>query len=288
MRLGLGAVAALTIVFAAADASALVINTVLSPLWSVFNGGGTTRTTDVVNDNVKLTTANATGIWFGNGDAIGGGLTASWDVGTAASGNYLSLTANLSSNARDWHAYMYDRSGYYAEFGMNVTSPTCNGNVTNCYTAPVVSELTIVYGGVGNTVQRLNFALDVALTHTYEFLLKNGQVFYRVDGDLLFSGAAYRAVSPSYPGLLIIGDGSGTTRTGNGWMNVTAINYDNAPNANALEDLVGIPAPGALGLMVFGLLGLGARRNWVPMGRTASLRQTRKALPSVPAEQLVT
>lgn len=95
-----------------------------SPEWTVIVFGNTSMT--IAGGVSTLTTANNRGVWFGNGSAYGD--TPAWSIGSIAGGNYLSLTASFSG-ARDWSAYLYDRTHFAA---INFAPTACDGNVTSC------------------------------------------------------------------------------------------------------------------------------------------------------------
>lgn len=214
-----------------------------SPEWTVILFGGT-----VMNSSpgqVELVTAPGQGIWFGNGQGYGD--AANWSLGNNTQGNYLSLTASFSSQSADWSAYLHDGS-YMAAFSFN---PTRCAHA--CYDQPVFAGVEVSYAGVGGTPQTLFTALDLTQTHTFEWLLKGGLVSYRIDGNVVYSGAAIQAGG----NILVIGDGSGSTTTGKGAMTLHGVMTDNAPTANVLEPLLPVPEPESWGLALAGLVTLG-------------------------------
>lgn len=193
----------------------------------VFNG--TSYNTN--NDQLSLTTANNAGIWFGNGNAVG--QPTNWSVADSATGNYLKIVTKLSPGATVWSAYLTDGTSYanftfhYSEFAYSTGSGGSYNEVTN--------------------------ALDmVSGFHTFEFLLKDGNVTYRLDeSQVLYSGEAY---STSQQGLMVIGDGSGSTASGIGSMIFDQVTYQTDPTFS-------IPEPSSIALIgLFGGSIFAARR----------------------------
>lgn len=241
----------------AGSANALVISSTTDPHWFRQVGPGTTFST--AGGTVTMSTAPNASIWFGN--ALGASPPAFTDfsVGSNSAGNYLSVTARFANNPRDWSDYLIDLDGYEAAFGF--ASTDCNSNVMSCYGLPALHAVEYFYADGSNNVLSGSIELDLSRDHSFDFLLKDGQVFYRVDGLLVFSGPAYRPVL-SYPGLIVIGDGSGGNRTGEGTMIVSSVYYDSGFEADALTDIhSSAPAPAALWLMLSGIAGLGLSRR---------------------------
>lgn len=229
-----------------------------SPAWTVIVFSGTSMVT--TDSSSTLTTANSQGLWFGNGTVYGD--TPAWSIGNATSGNQLSLTAQFSANARDWSAYLYDRTHLAA---ISFAPTGCNGNAESCYDAddPPYAGVSVAHASAGDPAVYAETLVPLNLTqsHTFEWLLKNGQVHYRIDGQVVYSGAAYASTPASWigaTGFLLIGDGSGSTRTGVGQMTISGIQFDTAPTAVTL-----VPEPGTLALWGagLGLLALGGLRQ---------------------------
>lgn len=188
---------------------------------------------------LTMTTAPVAGLWFGNASALG--YNPGWDLGTNASGNYLSLTTSFSAGAADWDTYFYDKDGFLAGLQFNPAGG---------YGYPVQSGFNFYSATVGNVSQTTFVPFDLTDgMHTFEILLKNGLVSYSLDGSTLFSGSAWLG---GVSNLLLIGDGTGSTQTGTGQMFVDHVLVDTAPTANVSV----VPVPTALLLFVSGLAGL--------------------------------
>ncbi|MDP1532838.1 MAG: PEP-CTERM sorting domain-containing protein [Rubrivivax sp.] len=225
-----------------------------SPEWTVIVFSDTQMT--VAGGVSTLTTANSRGVWFGNGSAYGD--TPPWSIGSNTSGNYLSMTASFSG-ARDWSAYLYDRTHFAA---INFAPTACNGNIGSCYAATPYAGVSVAHAMPGNpsTYAETLVPLNLNTSHTFEWLLKDGVVSYRIDGQVAYSGAAW-AVVPGASwiangGFLLIGDSSGPTLTGTGSMHISALSFDTAPAAMTL-----VPEPATAWLWAAGLLALVARRR---------------------------
>ena len=242
---GLTVVVALAgaLAFGRAAEAAVVANTLPpSADWTVSNAGAFNTTAT----STTLTTGFS-GVWFGWGPAGIYGYQPAWTPGNSADGNYLSLTASFSANAEDWNTYLYDRN----HFAGLTFAPTLTGS----------------YGGGAQSGVTLQFATsaqfvaisDLTQPHTYEFLLKNGQVSYRIDG-VAYTGAALVS-DPGFK-LLVIGDGSGSSPTGVGSMTIGGVAFDNAPAADVLTTTA-VPEPAAWALMIggFGMAGAALRRR---------------------------
>lgn len=204
--------------------------------------------TSMVNNgsSVTLTTANTRGVWFGHHSAAADPDPA-WSLGNSAQGNWLSLDVAFSSGARDWVAYVSDGS-HVAQIEFLDTD--CNASAA-CYSAPRFQGVTLTYRTPGVAQpQYMNFAIaDMTQIHTYELLLKNGLVSYRIDGQAVFSGNAWASSSAN----MLVGDSSGSTPTGTGSMTISALRLDTAPVENVLASTVPEPEGWALALAGMGV-----------------------------------
>lgn len=252
-------VASLALTAAAVPASAVTITALPfgepsnnpafnSPEWTVIVFAGTAMT--VGGGQSTLNTAVSRGVWFGNGSVYGD--TPAWSLGTAATGNYLSLSASFS-NPRDWSAYLYDRT-HYAAIAFAPTG--CNGNAGQCYDATPAAGISVSHAGANPGTYAESFVpVDLTQSNTFEWLLKNGQVSYAVNGQVVYSGAAFASNGGASwianHGFLLVGDGSGPTLTGTGQMRIGAITVDTAPLAATL-----VPEPASSALLAMGGVGL--------------------------------
>jgi hypothetical protein len=221
-----------------------------TPDWVDIVFDGTSMVRNPAGTQTTLSTAQSRGVWFGNGSGYSN--AANWSMGSPAAGNYLSLTAKFSAGAADWSAYMSDTThGAFFAF-----APT--GCADNCYSTPAQAGIRFYYSDGGNSSASTFVPLDLTQFHTYEWLVKGGRVDYRIDGQFVFSGAAYQSVLDNP--LLVIGDGSGPTQTGLGSMTITSVTWDTAP---AMNSLAPIPEPETYALMLagLGLVGWAARRG---------------------------
>lgn len=206
--------------------------------WTSVIFGGTAMTSNA--GIMAMDTAAYVGVWFGNGSMIG--YYPGWSLGDAASGNYFSLTMRLDQNSADWSFYFYDLNGY----GAAITFNPAGG-----YYSPMQSGFQYSWADANHQWQSTFVAADLSSGfHTFETLLKNGNVDYALDGQLLFSGFAGQAGAAN---LLVIGDGSGSTGTGTGRMSIDRVVFDTAPT---ISHLASVPVPAAAWLFGAGLLGL--------------------------------
>jgi len=232
--------------------SAAVVNTLPypgTPDWTDVVFPGTSMVLDA--SRTTLTTASSKGVWFGWGDPVNYASyqTPNWNLGTNAEGNYLSLTASLGTNATDWSAYILDGS-YQAAFTFAPCgSYSCNGLQDGV-------NLLLPDPNNPNGFVSEFITLDTNKSHIYEFLLKNGQVSYRIDGTLFYNGAARAYQPPNNLRVLVIGDGSGSDPTGIGSMTVHAVRLETGVAANSLST---VPSPSTLWLFGTGVAGLAIR-----------------------------
>lgn len=204
---------------------------------------------------VTMTTVNYKGVWFGNHPAASDADPA-WTLGTSSQGNWLSLEAAFSSGANDWMAYLADGSHLARIEFLDTGCKTAAA----CYTSPTPFQgVRVMYKDASQTEAQFH---DVAIAdmtqfHTYEFLLKNGVVSYRVDGNVVFSGAAWNSSATS----LLIGDETGVTPSGTGAMVVRAVRMDTSPVDNVLVSAVPEPASILMALAGLAVCGFFGRRR---------------------------
>ncbi|MEQ8233207.1 MAG: PEP-CTERM sorting domain-containing protein [Gammaproteobacteria bacterium] len=218
-----------------------------TPAWTDYTFAGTSMSLQNGATQSVLSTAANAGVWFGWGHGAVYNNTPAWAPGDPASGNQLYLEAAFSADAADWSAYLHD--GSYSA-GLSFAPTGCDGNAGSCYGVDGQAGVRLSHPGGGSF-----HALDLTVPHTYEFLLKDGLVAYRIDGVQVYAGVA--GGNPAAYPLMVIGDGSGSTRTGRGSMTVHAVNFDNAPTASVSV----VPVPAALPLLAGALGALSLRRR---------------------------
>ncbi len=141
---------------------------------------------------LTMRTAAGNGIWIGNIPAYNGIYSPNWVPSPALIGNSVDIRAALSIGAVEWSLYLNDGSyGGSMEFYHNKLR----------YWIPGPSGL-----------QSVDHPLDATEFHNYGFLLRNGEILYRLDGATLYAGPAYASTDKS----MLVGDGSGSTPTGLG------------------------------------------------------------------------
>ena len=205
------------------DASVLPDSSTMANPFSSVVWSGTSYALN--SGQLTLTTAPVAGIYFGNGNALG--HPTNWSVADSTTGNYLKLTTKLNPGATGWSAYLQDGTSFVM-FSFNHSGFS------------YATSLGGSYNDVTNTLDM------TSAFHTFEFLLKDGNVTYRLDNSqVLYDGPAY---SSSGAALMVIGDGSGSTPTGAGSMVVDQVTYQTAPAFS-------IPEPATIGLL--GLFGGG-------------------------------
>ena len=234
-----------------------------SPEWTVVVFPGTAMSRDAASDPgpLTMTTANVRGLWFGyNTSTLDYAPYApTWSPGTSAQGNYLSLGASFSGNAADWHAYTIDGS-HVAMFSFRPTgcNPNTAVNPAGCYGVNGLAGIHYYVPSASNPAvseNRFHAIADMTQQHSFEWLLKGGDVWYRVDGVVVYGGAAASSGVTTSRSLLI-GDSSGSSYSGRGSMTVHGVSIDTAPAATSLVSTV--PEPGSWALLGGGLAVVGA------------------------------
>lgn len=241
-----------------APASAAVVASSLpyngSPDWSTVVFPATSMTSN--GSVATLTTPDpGQGVWFGWRSAA----PPAWTPAGNAAGNYFAMTFSLSASARDWSAYFYDGTHY----AVMIFNPTfgCNGNLTDCTGAPFNSGISLYRADIANQLVETFVPLNLTQQTTVEFLLKGSNVDYRINGNR-YAGTAQQV---GFGPLLVVGDGSATTRTGSGQMYVHGVQFETAPAATSLPPVGGVPEPASWAMLLagFGLTGAISRRRRV-------------------------
>ncbi len=82
--------------------------------------------------------------------------------------------------AKDWNTYFYD-GGYEASINYNPTTSNCDPNAIACYAATALQGVDLYFGDSGPSGYRTQFVeLDISVDNTYEILMKDGLVSYRI------------------------------------------------------------------------------------------------------------
>ncbi len=178
---------------------------------------------------LTMTTYPIRGIWLGNTQAYQSSVNTNWDVSTNAIGNDSSARMRLPTGASQWSFYIHDR----------------------LYGASFYLDFDLLRYGTPEGQQTVPF--DGTQFHTYGILLKGGLVEYTLDGAVLYAGPA--SVSTASWDFLI-GDGSGSTPTGTGALEIDWINMDTAPTRNVV-----VPEPTTLGILAITPLAMLRRRR---------------------------
>ncbi len=193
-----------------------------SPAFEFIVFGGTSWNT--TGGSLNMTTAPSRGIWFGAREVN----NHPWLPADNSVGNYVSVDVKMGTNATEWSTYLNDGT-HAARFNFDHDGFT--------------------YGTAAGF-----FRVDMDLTrafHTFEFLLLNGEVSYRVNGQVLANRVAAGELVTDK--IVLIGDGTGSTLTGTGSMSVDRATIITAP------DFTVIPTPGAIATL--GLAGVFASRR---------------------------
>ncbi|MBZ6377767.1 hypothetical protein B5C34_03235 [Pacificimonas flava] len=216
-----------------------------TPDWTDVVFGNTSMTTD--GSTTTLTTSPYAGVYFGN---VPGQNAPAWSIGNSMDGNLLTLAARFGPGTADFSAYFSDDTSFASiRFGPTDCVPG------NCYGETPLPGLSLTFAAPGDPQSGENYfvPLDLTQDNLFEIAMRDGLVSYRINGTV-YSGAAQSSSSR----LLVIGDGSGSTRTGEGSMTISEISFDNefagvltGPDGFAPTDIPGPAAPGLLGIGVF-------------------------------------
>lgn len=223
-----------------------------TPAWSTVVFPATSMTSN--GTTATLNTPNPSqGVWFGWRDAA----PPAWTPANNGPGNYFAMTFSLSVGARDWSAYFYDGSHY----AVMIFNPTfgCNGNINDCTGAAFNAGISLYRANGLNQLVETFLPMDLTAQTSVEFLLKGGNVDYRING----TSYAGTAQAVSFSKLLVVGDSSATTRTGSGRMFVHDVLFETAPAATSLPTIPSVPEPGSWAMLIagFGLTGVLSRRR---------------------------
>jgi hypothetical protein len=234
--------------FATGNAGATVVASSLpyegTPDWSDVVFAQTSMTVNAGQST--LTTSNQRGLWFGWSP---NNNPPSWTIAPNAQGNLLSLTAAFSTGADDWQAYFYDGNRGGAIY-FNYTG--CNALNSNCYGFNGTPGATIFFDGSSTFIP-----LDTTIFRTYEILVRDSEVVYRIDGQR-FAGQALQAGGTTF---MLIGDSSGPSPSGTGSMTISAVAFDRATAVSDLPSLVPEPGSWAMLIVGFGMVGAATRRR---------------------------
>jgi hypothetical protein len=230
-----------------------------TPDWSDVVFSGTSM--GVVGSEAILTTADNRGVWFGWSAGLN---PPAWNMAANNLGNYLSLTTKFSAGSDDWSAYMHDGTRQAAMIfneSLLANGSPCDASFQNCYNFGSTPGVSLYFAGVApNSFIRTFIALDTTQYATYEWLLLGNTVTYRING-VAYSGTAL----PTASSILVIGDGSGSSRSGTGQMRVSGVSFDRAPAFSNLPSTVtpGVPEPASWAMLIagFGLVGATLRRR---------------------------
>lgn len=184
--------------------------------------GGTSWNTD--DGALNMTTAPVRGIW------MGAFQTSPILPPDNVDGSYLKLDVKMGAGAIEWSTYINDGShGASLDFDHD----------------------GFTYNTAGQSI-RVDTDLTDAFS-TFEILLKGGRVSYVFDGQVLANRAL--AGENTNAKIMLIGDGSGSTPTGEGSMSVDNVTWIGGPDFDV------IPTPGAAGMLALAGLVAGRRRR---------------------------
>lgn len=194
---------------------------------------------------LSMATAYEAGVWFGT-TRPGSGYNdiSGFQLSDNTAGSSLSMTAALVEGATSWGAYFYDLDGYSAYIGLNDVSEDGQD----------VRPGVWVYSADGG-VRVTDDLFKINEFHKYEMHIQGGLVEYKIDDRTVLIAASSHTPSPGnqLPGLTVIGDGSGSTKTGTGSMLIDHLVINNAAGP--------VPEPASAVLGGLGVLCLGARRR---------------------------
>jgi len=243
---GLSAVIAILAIAWGTSQAAVVVDTLPFegvPEWTDVVFSGTAMVLEDTNpgrpgyESTRIITEQSRGVWFGWSVYAHAFNEPAWSPGSSLQGNYLRLDAQFGPSSTDWSSYFYDDTFVAAiTFGPTIGCDAFVANNGGCYGLPRFEGIIVGLARDDDPrqIRDVFVPLDLAQTHTFETLLKNGLVTYHVDGNLVASGPAVRAERGTP--LAVIGDGSGPTLTGEGYMRVSRAVWDNAPTFDTLAD----------------------------------------------------
>lgn len=216
------------------DGSSTPDSATYGPIFSTVVFSGTSWSSN--GDILTMSTANIRGIWFGR--RTDGVDPANFNLGNGLAGNSMEARMRLGSpTSTQWETYFTDLSGHFALIYL------IQGAV-QFHTASPIDSSTVT----------TTIPLDTNSYHVYGAHVHNGSVVYSIDGTQVLSGLARTSGSP---GILVMGDGSGSTPTGTGSFQLDYWNINTAAGPITL-----VPEPSsALLTASFALGGVFLRRR---------------------------